>query len=189
MAESDGKKNLPVSVEGAGDLAKLTTGIFTAVVGMWFPVAALGAPVVSYFIDRVARRSERILIDELRSDNIDKLLEEQLMQYIPMAYKFFEAAKEGEYEHNLKVLAAYIANELKEDVPDAPNFPRMARRLEGLTKTELKAIALINSYLTTIAQSSDNSSKIDNRPFVSAGRLAQDQSNTDHLTALVTCSP
>jgi hypothetical protein len=74
----------------------------------------------------------------------DELSVEQVGEYVPMTYRFFEAVKEGEYEHNLRILAAFMAKELKQDIPDAPNFARTARRLEGITRRELALIALVD---------------------------------------------
>jgi hypothetical protein len=178
------KQNLPAPVEGAGGIAKLTTGIATVIMAIWFPPAALAGPAFSYLIDRYVERPKKILLDELRSGNVDVLSNPQFTQFIPMGYKYFEAAKEGEYEHNLKILAAFITNELKQDVPDAPNFSRMARRIEGLSKTELKVIALINSTLSTIERSSTSSMQASSqgaRPYVSGSALASDPKNKDKL--------
>jgi len=175
------KETLPRPVEGAGGIAKLTTGIATVITAIWFPPAALAGPALSYLIDRYVERPKKILLEELKSGNVDVLSDAQFAQFIPMGYKYFEAAKEGEYEHNLKILAAFIKNELKQDVPDAPNFSRMARRIEGLSKTELKVIALINSSLSTVIKVSNESPTEFNRPYVSAHSLANDQSNKDKL--------
>ena len=43
-----------------------------------------------------------------RNGNVRDLSHEQIVPFMPMAYKFFEAAKEGEYEHNLRILAAFF---------------------------------------------------------------------------------
>jgi len=175
------KQNLPAPVEGAGGIAKLTTGIATVIMAIWFPPAALAGPAFSYLIDRYVERPKKILLEELKSGNVDVLSNPQFTQFIPMGYKYFEAAKEGEYEHNLKILASFITNELKQDIPEAPNFSRMARRIEGLSKTELKVISLINSSLSTITRSSTNSPTQGERPYVSAHSLASDPSNKDKL--------
>jgi hypothetical protein len=87
-----------------------------------------------------------------------------------MAYKFFEAAKEGEYEHNLRVLAEFLKNEMQSDTPDVSGFARMARRIEGLTHTELKVIVLINASLSANAVSTEATTQTE-RPFVSAHSL------------------
>jgi hypothetical protein len=65
-----------------------------------------------------------------------------------MAYKFMEAAKEGEYVHNLEILAAFLTGEMKQEIPDAASFSRMARRIEGLSIVDLKVMALIDDLLS-----------------------------------------
>ncbi|MGP0060159.1 MAG: hypothetical protein ACLPID_12820 [Beijerinckiaceae bacterium] len=87
------KQNLPAPFEGAQDVAKLTTGIAAALGSMFFPAAALAAPAINFLIDRIMRPAQEILLAELKSGNIGSLSEEQFAQYVPMSYKFFEAAK------------------------------------------------------------------------------------------------
>ena len=177
----DLNENLPKPTEGAENVARLATGIATAFAALAFPPAALVGPLLDFAISRFIERPTQILLDELKSGNIQILTAEQAVQFMPMTYKFLEAAKEAEYEHNLKILAAYIANELKEEVPDAPAFARMARRLEGLTQTELKVIALIDLWLSTMSQASTDTPTEGSRPYVSATGLAKFPNNTDGL--------
>lgn len=174
-------EQLPVPLKGSGDIAKLTTGIFTAAIAVWFPPAAMAAPLMNYLIDRCIQPAQKILLDKISSGNIEVLSEQQLAEYVPMAYRFFEAAKEGEYQHNLEILASYITNELKQDLPDAANFSRMARRLESLSKTELQVIALINSSSAVIARGDTRGSMQAPRPFVSASILVNDQNNKNNI--------
>ena len=175
------KEKLPAPVEGAGDIAKLTTGIATAIAACWYPEAALAGPGFLFLIDWLVERPKKILLNELKLGNVDILSDDKLAQFLPMGYKYFEAAKEGEYEHNLRILATFITNELKQEVPEAPKFSRMARRIEGLSKTELKVIALINSSLSTIVRSSTEAPTQGERPYVSAHSLASDPSNKEKL--------
>jgi hypothetical protein len=94
-----------------------------------------------------------------------------------MAYRFFEAAKEGEYEYNLRILAEFLRSELNEDEPDPSGFSRMARRLEGLSRKELQVIALINASCSTIVQASNDAPTQTERPFVSATQLLNERNN------------
>jgi hypothetical protein len=158
------------------DIAKLTIGIGSSIANIFYPGAGLAGPALNFAIDRYVKRPQKLLVEEMHAQQVTELSEEKLIDFVPMAYRYFEAAKEGEYEHNLRVLASYIANELKQDLPDAPTVARMARRLEGLTKTELKVIALINSSLT-----SSTRQELQSRPFVSAHSLANDRNNKDKL--------
>jgi hypothetical protein len=46
--------------------------------------------------------------------------------------------KAGEYEHNLRILAQYLTGELKQEEPEAAHFARMVRRVERVSRTDLK---------------------------------------------------
>jgi hypothetical protein len=173
-------ESLPNPKPGATDVAKLATGIGIAVASIAYPPAALAAPFLNFAIDRFIKRSEKILVEGMKSGNFRDLDLEKAAEFVPMAYKFFEAAKEGEYEHNLRILAAYIASEMGEEAPDAPSFARMARRLEGLTKTDLKVIALINSSLSRATHVKTTA----DRPYVSAHQLAHSPNNSDKLNRI-----
>jgi hypothetical protein len=172
-------ENLPSPKKGAADVAKLTTGIASAIAGVFIPGAGALGPIASFVIERYIKRPEKILIEELKSGNFNLLTDEKAAAFIPMAYKFFEAAKEGEYEHNLRLLAELLKNELKMDTPDVPAFARMARRVEGLTREDLKVIALISaSRSTTIRLSTDAPAQTE-RSFISANQLSNDPSNRE----------
>jgi hypothetical protein len=175
--ESD--ENLPSTKKGATEVAKLTTGIAATIAGIVFPGASVLGPIASYAIDKYIKRPTEILIKELKSGNIEVLADEKAAAFIPMAYKFFEAAKEGEYEHNLRVLAELLKNEMQTDAPDTSGFARMSRRIEGLTHNELKVIVLINASLSAITRASTDAPTQTERPFVSAHSLANDPSNRE----------
>ena len=138
-------------------------------------------PIAEYTIKKYVKRPERILVDELTRGNIGLLNEELAAAFIPMAYKFFEAAKEGEYEHNLRVLAELLKNELASDTPDVSAFTRMARRFEALTLTELKVIALINTSIRTLTMASTEGPGQCLRPYISAHSLSVDPNNKEEF--------
>ena len=140
---------LPSATEGSVEVAKLTTGICVAITSVFLPGAGLLGPVAEFAINKFMKRPEKILVEELKKGNLEILDEENAAAFIPMAYKFFEAAKEGEYEHNLKLLAEISINKLRDRVPDVPSFARMARRIEGLTIKDLHIIALIDAVFTS----------------------------------------
>ncbi len=171
--------NLPSPKKGAADVAKLTTGIAGVVAGYWFPGAGVIGPIASFAIEKWIKRPEKLLIEELKRGNIEILTDEKAATFIPMAYRFFEAAKEGEYENNLRLLAEFLKSELQMDEPDPSSFARMARRIEGLSRDELKVIALINASLSRITKSSTNAPTQSDRPFVSSHQLATDPSNRE----------
>jgi hypothetical protein len=174
-------ENLPSSKKDAADVAKLTIGVAAAITGVFRPGAGALGPIANFALEKLIRRPERILIEELKKANIDILSEEKAAAFIPMAYRFFEAAKEGEYEHNLKILAEYIKNELRMETPEPSDVARMATRIEGLTRNELKVIALINASLSRILKASTDASSQSERPYVSANQLAKDPSNRENF--------
>ena len=67
------------------------------------------------------------------------------------------------------------------EMPDPSNFARMARRIEGLSLTELKVIALIDASLSRIVKSSTPVPTPIERPFVSAHQLDKDPSNRENF--------
>jgi hypothetical protein len=170
---------LPVPKKGAAEVAKLTTGIASAVAGIFFPGAGALGSIASFAIEKWVKGPEKLLVDEVKKGNLAILSDEKAATFIPMAYRFFEAAKEGEYEHNLRLLAEFLKNELQTDEPDPSSFARMSRRVEGLSLNELKVIALINASLSKISRSSTNAPSQSERPYVSAHQLAEDPSNRD----------
>ncbi|MDQ0392232.1 hypothetical protein [Labrys monachus] len=142
----------PSPTEGAADVAALAAGIGAAVAATWFPVtAAVAAAAFTFAIGKFVKRGERILADRLRKGEVALLSAEKHAELVPMAYRFFEAVMQGEYEHTLEVLAAFIVGEVGEESPEAANFSRMAGRLEGISKNELRLIAHIASYVVPSA--------------------------------------
>jgi hypothetical protein len=173
------RDKLPAPVSNAADIAKLTTGIGTAVIALFFPetapAAALAGPVLPHIIEKRVRRGEELLAEELRKGNIECLSDEQVWQFVPMAYKFLEAAKEGEHERILRILAALLTSQLHQEIPDAPSFSRMTRRIESLSLTDLRVVVLISTSLSTrLADATE-------RPFVSASQLQGSPENKHGL--------
>ncbi|MGO9135889.1 MAG: hypothetical protein ACLP8A_17840 [Methylovirgula sp.] len=169
--------NLPAPTEGAVDIAKVTGNVLLVVLGILsqnpdiLAATTVAQPVYSCLVDWLKTRRETTLLKRLQAGEITLLSQEQLTAYIPMAYKFFEAVKEGEYQHNLEILASYITNELKQDIPDPAGFLRMARRIEGLSKIELKIIVQIDAFPTRIVRGATDAPTQQARGFVSASIL------------------
>jgi hypothetical protein len=171
---------LPKPTPHAADIAKLTTGVAAAFASIWFPPAAIVGAILPIIIDRYADRPRDLLLRELQKGNIQDLSSEQITAFVPMTYKFLEAAKEGEYEHNLEILATYLAGELHQTVPDAGNFLRMVRRVEGLSTTDLKTMAIIDTSLSDPVSVAEEATG--KRPYVTATGLEGSQYNKHHLT-------
>ena len=173
--------NLPSTKKGSTEVAKLTIDIAGAVAGIFLPGASILGTIANFAIEKYVRRPERILIDEFQRSNIEIVNDEKAATFVPMAYRFFEAAKEGEYEHILRILAELLKNEMESDSPDVSSFARMSRRIEGLTRNELKVIVLINASLSAITMASTDAPMQTERPYVSAHSLAIDPSNREHF--------
>jgi hypothetical protein len=178
---------LPSPTEHADIVAKWVPTIAMAFAGIWFPAASFAAAVYPLVYERFIEGPQRILLDALRRGNVQNLSAKQLVPFIPMGYKFFEAGKEGEYERNLRILAAFLAGELKQDTPDASNFARMVRRVENLSLTDLKVMAMVGAHLSGTPESFvDEGPRGDRRrPFVSRTLLhASPDINRHGLTRL-----
>jgi hypothetical protein len=174
----------PLVKKGGTDVAKLAVGIGAGVAGIILPGASLFGTLFNFAVDKYVRVPEALLLQELKKGNLEILDDEKAATFIPMAYKFFEAAKEGEYEHNLQILAEFLVNELKQEEPDPSAFKRMARRIEGLSKKELKVIALISVTDSTITRISTDAPAQSTRNFISASQLVNHPNNRgglDHL--------
>jgi hypothetical protein len=172
---------LPAVPKGSVEAAKLTTGIAAAIADIFLPGASVLGPIAQFAIDKFIKGPEKILMDELRKGEIRILDEEQAAAFVPMAYKFFEAAKEGEYEHNLRILADLIGQKMQSATPDVPSFGRAARRIESLELTDLKLMAIIDAIISSGSQPSIIPKIYADKVFVSATQLVTNSLNVDHL--------
>lgn len=141
------KEYLPAPVEGASDIAKFLTGVSAVALGALFPefgaALAMGAVAIGITVDSYAKRPQEILLSQLQSGDLTVLTDEQKAAFIPMAFRFFEAARQGEYAHTLEVLAAFIKGELKQEIPNPGAVASIARRIEGLSHLDLQVISCI----------------------------------------------
>ncbi|MBC2774507.1 hypothetical protein H6M51_16705 [Rhizobium sp. AQ_MP] len=96
----------------------------------------------------LAKRLEQyraVLIKEIEAHGIsaiESLTDGQLEFIVPASYRFFEQVRLGEYQHNLKTLARFIASGLSSDpFLDTGDVGRLCRKLEYLSAFELKVLA------------------------------------------------
>jgi hypothetical protein len=176
------KENLPAPTDNASQTASLVTGIGTALAAIWFPAAALAQPVISLLIERYTKRPEKILLDRIREGDLEMLSEDQLYQFVPTAYRFYEASKAAEYERNLKIFGEFIVNELKQPQPSAGNFLKMARQLEGISEEELCVLALSEAAMKEIDSASPKSGYMVGQAFVAASTLAERDDGSHRLS-------
>ncbi len=141
---------LPAPNEHGAAVARLAVPTFLAAASATLPslapVIALATPLAVSVTEFAIARPTRLLMDALRRGELVDLSEQQAAALMPMAYRFFLAARQGEYEHNLKLLAAFLTEELKSDACEPGSFLDMAKRLEGLTTSSLRAVALIGEW-------------------------------------------
>lgn len=143
------KLNHPVPVENAADIANFFPGIFAVAISALYPELAVVAGMTQVAVNLVRDRFQKqqaILAAELKASNLSTFTDEQQAAFVPMVFQYFEKARQGEYEHTLEVLAAFITGEMKKEMPEPGNVARMARRIEGLSKRDLQMIALINDF-------------------------------------------
>lgn len=139
--------DLPATTKHAESVAKLATGVGSALAAIWFPPAALAQPIIDRLIERYIKKPEEILIQAVRENGINILSDSQFEHFVPMAYRFFEAAKQGDYEHNLKLLGEFISSELKEERPEAARLLQVADCLSGMTEKELRIFAWVHKFI------------------------------------------
>lgn len=186
------RNNLPSPVKNAALTAKLIPGMAIAVAGAVFAqpeiAAAAGAlgvalPIV---IDQLIERGQKILLKQIEKGNFHDLSEEQTAAFFPLAWRYFESVRRGDYEHILEILAAYLVGELKQEIPEPGNFVQVASRLEGLSTTDLKVMTLIDLSPSTISKSSTEGDETGERPSLTAISLkVSPQNNKWGLTKSV----
>jgi len=110
-------------------------------------VGAMAGPAADYILKARAEKTARLVVEAFEKRGSPPLDEEHKAELVPMVYRIIEATRQGEYEHTIKVLAAFIAGETGQEISDAGNFARMAKRLEGVSMDELKLIAHLSDML------------------------------------------
>ena len=174
--------NLPTPTRNAEAIAQVATGVGAALAAIWFPPAALAPSIIDRLIKRWVRKPERMLVEAVKAGGIENLNDEQVVQFVPMAYAFFEAAKRGEYERNLRILAAFITDELKQPVVDAGSVTRVTRRLEAISETELRVLVLAHDVFERGRQM--EVAKVPGAlSYIEAASLATDPANRANLSA------
>ena len=89
------EEKLPAPTESADWISKWVPAISLAVAGIWFPPASIAAAILPLVMERYVKKPRQLLIEELQRGNFRALSSERAAPLIPMAYRFFEAAKRG----------------------------------------------------------------------------------------------
>jgi hypothetical protein len=175
-------QGMPQPTRGADDVARLSTAIGFGIAGAFIPGASIAREALKMYMDKEKEKLQRILIEEVRTGNLRDLSNERLDSLIPMAHKLAEASKQGEYEHNLRILAAFIRGELEQEISDPANVARMARRVEGLSMTDLKVLALVHAFDNDLKANPSREVSLQNPPFVCGMSLANSPLNRSQLS-------
>ncbi|TDI58190.1 MAG: hypothetical protein E2O93_03200, partial [Alphaproteobacteria bacterium] len=125
-------KGLPAPSAGAKQIALMCSAIVSDVAALLnVPGTNTFHQFISALIDRRCNRSQTILLEALQSGEVDILSDAQAEFAIPVAFRFFQAARDGEAAHNLRIMADIIAGRIKANKLDPTDFLRIARQLEG----------------------------------------------------------
>jgi hypothetical protein len=181
------EESLPAIVEGTGDVGKVLVATSLAFVTQCNPTiigTTIGASILTVYMDRTVRKVVRMLADQFRRRNLLIDSSKQQEALVPMMYKYLETAREGEYDKNLRILASYLSSELELDVPDASNFSRMVRRVEGLSQTDLQVITMIDAFHSDFLERMAGQQIDLDRVFVSATALQKSKHNRYGLSLM-----
>ena len=174
---------LPERLRGMPDnpVEKIATTIGFGLLSALIPGAGAASGLLHDYLARQKEKLQKILVEEVSKGNLRDLSDARLESLIPMAHRLAEACKQGEYKHNLRILSAFIRGEFERDIPDPSNFGRMARRVEGLSTTELKVLALVHAFDNELKRQPNR--KVSGNPsFVCGSSLTSSPPNDSKLS-------
>lgn len=129
--------NLPTPKKDAEHVVLTTTAIAGAIIDCIAPIAGtVLAQACGHLVRKRMEKASEILIEELKKGNTEILNDEKYEAFVPMAYRFFEAARQGESVNNLRRLAKMMRNGLKNGIE--PNlYSKCCRAIEGFDDYDL----------------------------------------------------
>ncbi len=135
-------EGLPQPSSSARTVVAVTGAICDALIPALGPLREL----FNLYLARKMEEYRQVLIDEIEARGVtalEDLTEGQIEFIIPASYRFFEQVRLGDYEHNLRVLARYLAGRLAatEPIRESGDVGRFARQLEYLDLKTLKVMA------------------------------------------------
>ncbi|EFG2885704.1 hypothetical protein BO068_004895 [Escherichia coli] len=136
--------NLPQPTNAAADLAAITASLVGDVLTCFLPGGGTISRSIEIFQNRKIEAARKMLFDEVAAGNIQLLRKPEYEALIPNVFAYFDAARSGEYEHNMKILARLLVEQVVSEEPDSMVVKRSARRLEGMGIADL-------GFLTTLA--------------------------------------
>jgi hypothetical protein len=181
------ERELPERLRGMPDpksnpVEKIATTIGFGLLSAFIPGTGVASGLLHDYLLRQKERLQKILVEEVSKGNLRDLSDPRLESLIPMAHRLAEACKQGDYEHNLRILSAFIRGEFEQDIPDPSNFGRMARRVEGLSTTDLKVLALVHAFENDLKRQPNREVSRRNPPFVCGSSLTNSPLNHSELS-------
>ena len=138
---------LPAITKDGATVTRIAVPAGLAFVAAMFPDFAgamgLAGPFLAEVLKRKEEKASLLLEEALRRGDVVDLSANDLEAFVPMAYRFVEAARQGEYDRNLRLLGAFLTAELKAETCQSGSFLDMAKRVEGLSVLSLRAVATI----------------------------------------------
>lgn len=134
--------DLPRPTKGAHQKGEATVSVVSAVIDTLLPIA--GTAVGSLFKDLIRKRLEAaqaVLVEELRSGHIEIIDNKDLDEFIPIAYRFVEAARRGERLNIIRSYAKLIRVDIADSRLKSDEFLGIASAMEGLDEKALMVLA------------------------------------------------
>lgn len=135
---------LPMPTRGALGKAEIASAIVAdALAALAIPGGATASKTLERLLNRRLQQAQDELFDAISRGEYGLLSSPDYENLVPNALTYFEAARRGEYEHNLKVLAALLAGEFRVSEADPGKIRRAARRLEAMSQEELEFLVVL----------------------------------------------
>jgi|GEM_PF-6343239 len=134
--------DLPKPTKGAHSKGEAAVSVVSAVIDSFLPV--VGTAIGTLFKELIRARLEKaqdILIDTLRSGRIEILNDKDLEEFIPIAYRFVEAARRGERLNIIRSYAKIIQVDIEASRLRSDDFLSVASAMEGLDDQALAVLA------------------------------------------------
>ncbi|SMD07639.1 hypothetical protein [Rhizobium sp. RU36D] len=160
-------EQLPEPTRSARNVVTLTGAVCSELL----PGFSVLKELYGIYLDRKIEHHREELVKAIEAKGISALSElsdEQAEFLLPAAYRFFEQVRLGEFSHNLKILAAFIAGcVVQRSCPaEAGEVGRFARQLEYLDIQTLNVLSASLKLRTKIPLEVNP-----NEPFVSGGGI------------------
>lgn len=120
-------------------MVEIATSIFDVLLTGFFGIPGLNALQTSIriLVENRIRDAQLILVEELSKGNLKILEAEETKEFIPIAFRFFSAARDGETRRILRVIARILRGQIDANDLDSEKFSRCTHQLAGLSQREL----------------------------------------------------